>query len=78
MLVHEFVCGDCETDVFGFGGDPDAKLCQSCVTIREMKEREPMTPEAEKALREILGCVISARRTDKPGVLELDISPDEP
>jgi hypothetical protein len=56
--LHEFVCGDCEAEVFSFRVDPEVKLCQSCLTIREMKEREPMTPEAERALREILSCVI--------------------
>ena len=70
MLVHEFVCGDCEAEVFSFGGVPDAKLCQSCVTIREIKARDAMSPEAEAALREILGCVRPIRQLAK-GVYEL-------
>jgi hypothetical protein len=70
LEVHEFVCADCDVDVFSFGGDPalftfDGKLvCQSCLTIRQMKAREPMTPAAEAALREILGCVIPVKSND--------------
>jgi len=56
MLIHEFVCEDCEVEVFSFGGS--GPVCGCCLTIREMKEREPMTPEAEAQLREILGNVI--------------------
>jgi hypothetical protein len=77
MLVHEFVCADCDTQVFGFGGDPDATLCHCCLTIREMKARGPMTAYQEAALREILHCVIPAKAVGR-GVLELDIPPEEP
>jgi hypothetical protein len=63
-VIHEFICVDCEVDVFSFGGDPDLKVCQSCLTIREMKARDPMTPAAEAALREILGCVIPVKTND--------------
>lgn len=77
-MIHEFVCADCEVEVFSFGGDPEAKVCQSCLTVREMNARDPLTPEAEAALREILGCVIPVHKGDEPGTLILDISSDEP
>jgi hypothetical protein len=67
MLIHDFVCADCEVEVFSFGGDPDAKVCQSCLTIREMKARDPMTPEQEAKLREILGNVIPIKGTEHRG-----------
>ena len=70
MLVHEFVCADCEAEVYSFGGNPDDELCHSCRTIAEMKAAGPMTPEAEAALREILGCVRQIRQIAK-GVYEL-------
>jgi hypothetical protein len=57
MIVHEFVCDDCETDVVSFGG-PEATCCHDCLMVREMKAREPLTPEQEAKLREILGNVI--------------------
>ena len=60
------------------GGDPDAKLCCSCQTIREMKARDPMTPAAEAALREILGCVIPIYKGPEPGTIIMDISEEEP
>jgi hypothetical protein len=58
LAPHEFVCADCEVDVFSWGGPPNPTVCQACLTIRDMKARDPMTPEAEAALREILGNVI--------------------
>ena len=69
MVVHEFVCADCETDVFSFGGPSAQTRCASCELIREMKEREPMTPAAEAALREILGNVRPVRMIE-PGVIK--------
>jgi hypothetical protein len=66
MLVHEFVCGDCETEVFSFAPS-DQGVCQLCLEIREMKAREPMTPEAEAQLREILGVVIPIKATEHRG-----------
>lgn len=74
MEIHEFVCDDCQVDVFSFGGDPAAKLCSSCQTIREINARSPMTPAAEAALREILGCVIPVRRGAEPGTMIMEIS----
>lgn len=62
MLLHEFRCADCETDVFSFGGPPDQKICRCCEEIREMKARAPMTEEQEAALREIMHCVVPIRR----------------
>ena len=58
MEAHEFVCADCEANVFSFIGVPDDKLCAPCKTIRDMKASAPMTAEAEATLREMLGCVI--------------------
>jgi DNA-directed RNA polymerase subunit RPC12/RpoP len=76
-MLHEFVCADCESDVFSFGGPEEQTRCASCETIREMKERDPMTPEAEAALREILGCVIPV--SGKPGPTKEPLfPPDEP
>jgi hypothetical protein len=76
LEVHEFVCADCEADVFCFDTAPEKTVCMSCQTIREMKEREPMTPEAETALREILGCVIPV--SGKPGPNKDPLFPEEP
>ena len=59
MEAHEFVCGDCESNVYRYGGDwSQDRLCSSCELVREMKARGPMTAEAEATLREILGCII--------------------
>jgi hypothetical protein len=55
MEAHEFVCADCKADVFSFGGRPDETRCASCNLVREMPG---LTPEREKLLREILGCMI--------------------
>jgi hypothetical protein len=76
LVVHEFVCADCEVDVFSFGGPAEQTRCASCQTIRDMKARDPMTPEAEAALREILGCVIPVSR--KPGPNKDPLFPEEP
>ena len=77
MVVHEFVCADCDVDVFSFGGPAVQTRCASCATIREMKARDPMTSEAEAALREILGCVIPVRKgaSGKPTIY---IPPEKP
>jgi hypothetical protein len=77
LVVHEFVCADCESDVFSFGGPTVQTRCASCATIREIKARDPMTSEAEAALREILGCVIPVRKgaSGKPTIY---IPPEEP
>jgi hypothetical protein len=74
LEIHEFVCDDCQTDVFSFGGDPAAKLCSCCQTVREINARFPMTPADEARLREILGCVIPVRKGAEPGTMIMDIS----
>ena len=56
--VHEFVCVDCKSDVFSFGGEPEATRCASCEVVQELKARDGMSPEAEAELRELLGCQI--------------------
>ena len=76
MEVHEFVCADCESDVVSFGGPAEQTRCASCETIRDMKEREPMTAEAEAALRAILGCVLPV--STKPGPNKEPLFPEEP
>lgn len=56
--VHEFVCADCRTKVYSYGG-PDAQTrCANCEVIAEMKEERGLTPQAELALRELLGCLL--------------------
>jgi hypothetical protein len=77
LELHEFVCADCDVDVFSFGGPAVQTRCASCATIREMKARDPMTSEAEAALREILGCVIPVRKgaSGKPTIY---IPPEKP
>jgi hypothetical protein len=70
MRVHEFVCTDCKTDVFSFGGPPDETRCVGCNTVRELM---PMLPERERQLRDLLGCQLpkdddALRATDQsPG-----------
>ena len=58
MPVHEFVCADCKTDVFSFGGEADQTRCASCEVVHEMKAEGKLTPKAEADLREMLGCQI--------------------
>jgi hypothetical protein len=56
LAGHEFVCADCKSDVFSYGGIGTETRCASCETIAEIKEQSGMTPEAEARLRELLGC----------------------
>ena len=56
MPVHEFVCLDCEANVFSYAGTGEETRCASCELVCEMKEERGLTPEAETTLREILGC----------------------
>jgi hypothetical protein len=56
LEVHEFVCADCKSDVFSFGGIGTETRCASCETVRDIKARDVMSPEAEAELRKILGC----------------------
>ena len=55
MPVHEFVCADCKSDVFSFGGDDASIRCASCEVVQELKARDGMSPEAEAELRVLLG-----------------------
>ena len=57
MAVREFVCADCKTDVFRFGGeDAPTHYCASCEIVHELKARDGMSLEAETELRKLLGC----------------------
>jgi hypothetical protein len=56
--VHEFVCADCKSDVFSFGGEETSTRCASCEVVQELKARDGMSPEAETELRKLLGCEI--------------------
>jgi hypothetical protein len=56
MAVREFVCADCKTDVFRFGGEDAPTHCASCEIVHELKARDGMSPEAETELRKLLGC----------------------
>lgn len=71
-MIHEFVCEDCDAEVFSYGGNPDDTLCRSCRTIAELKAEGPMKPETEAALREILGNVMPVRKGPTPGTLIVD------
>jgi hypothetical protein len=54
--VHEFVCADCKSDVFSFGGESAATRCASCEVVAEMREERGLTPQEEAELRVLLGC----------------------
>lgn len=56
MPVHEFICADCKSRVFSYGGEDDQTRCASCEIIAALKAEKGMTPEAEASLREILCC----------------------
>jgi hypothetical protein len=58
LATHEFVCADCKSDVFSFGGPDTSTRCASCEVVQELKARDGMSPEAEAELRELLGCQI--------------------
>jgi hypothetical protein len=53
---HEFVCADCKSNVFSYGGRDAATRCASCEVVEELKARDGMSPEAETELRKLLGC----------------------
>lgn len=55
---HEFVCADCKSNVFSYGGRDAATRCASCEVVEELKARDGMSPEAETELRKLLGCEI--------------------
>jgi hypothetical protein len=56
LVVHEFVCADCKVDVFCWSGPVAPTRCAPCETVRDIKARDRMSPEAEAELRELLGC----------------------
>ena len=72
-MTYEFVCLDCKSNVFSYGGTGDETRCASCETIAELKAEKGMTPEAEAALRELLGCQLPTG--DEDGVREQNQSP---
>lgn len=76
MNMRDFVCDDCKTQVFEFGGDSGPTLCMGCVMIREMKAKNGLTVKQEADLREILHCQIPAAESDDDALRETDKSPD--
>jgi hypothetical protein len=55
---HEFVCADCKSNVYSYGGPDASTRCASCEVVQELKARDGMSPEAETELRKLLGCQI--------------------
>ena len=53
---HEFVCADCKSNVFSYGGPDAATRCANCEVVAEMREERGLTPEDEADLRKLLGC----------------------
>jgi hypothetical protein len=53
---HQFICADCKSDVFSYGGPDTATRCANCEVIAEMREERGLTPQAEAELRVLLGC----------------------
>lgn len=76
MSIREFVCADCKVEVFAYDGALNQTACDSCMIIREMKAHGAMTPDAEAALRELLGNVIPVSRGDD-GAIEIVETDDE-
>ena len=73
MPVHEFVCADCKSDVFSFGGAEEQTRCASCEIVFEMKADGKLNPHDEASLRELLGCQIP--KGDDDGLREANQSP---
>jgi hypothetical protein len=48
----EFICADCKSHVFSYGGNPYATRCYNCTYIRNMD----LSPEREAEMRRILDC----------------------
>ena len=65
MAPHEFVCADCKADVFSFSELMPGPRCVSCEIVQELKDRDGMSPEAEKELRELLGCELPTEEGEK-------------
>lgn len=65
MPAREFICEDCKSSVFSWGGLEDAERCHGCDLIREMKADVPkLTEESELKLRELLGCMLPKEGED--------------
>ena len=60
MEAHEFVCLDCEADVYSWGGPPNATRCASCDLVRSMD----LEPDRERELRSLLGCELPKKAND--------------
>jgi hypothetical protein len=50
----EFICEDCRSHVYSYGGDPQVTRCHMCHQIHSMQ----LTAEKEKELRKALDCEI--------------------
>jgi rubredoxin len=53
-LPFEFICKDCKSHVYSYGGDPEATRCHMCGVIHDLK----LDKEKERQMRETLGCEI--------------------
>jgi hypothetical protein len=53
---HEFICADCKSTVFSYGGPDTQTRCANCEVVAEMREERGLTPEDEAELRKLLGC----------------------
>jgi hypothetical protein len=63
---HEFVCADCKSNVFSYGGPDTATRCASCEVVAELREERGLTPEDEADLRKLLGCELP-KEADRAG-----------
>jgi hypothetical protein len=62
---HEFVCADCKSNVFSYGGlDPQTR-CASCEVVAELREERGLSPEDEAELRKLLGCELPKSQTGR-------------
>ena len=76
MPVHEFVCADCKSSVFSFGGEESETRCASCEVVFEMKADGKLSPHDEATLRELLNCQIP--KGDDDALREADGRSDRP
>jgi hypothetical protein len=53
---YEFVCADCKSNVFSYGGPDTSTRCASCEVVVELREERGLTPQEEAELRYLLGC----------------------
>jgi hypothetical protein len=73
---HEFVCADCKSNVYSYGGLNASTRCASCEVVFEMKAAGKLSPHDEATLRELLGCQIP--KGDDDALREADGSSDRP